>query len=353
MNLKGLFHSPEFYPIILDMEKRVIRFVRMSPENYRNSVFLDLRTHHSGGQTYEIKLDDLLLAASVAPQATRRVHYILNCAYCCSTLLARYFELLPSCFVLKEPRLLAQIGLMDHSEPSWKPIFELCIRLLSRTYEPNQLVVMKPVDCTSLIGQELLGQNPHATITFLMVPLRKFILSILKSGERRDWARTRIRTVFKRAASWEAMAGVQFGELKAAEAAAGLWLVQRYLSTQLCAGRSGSRMLVLNGDDVANFPAEALPSVATLCGLSLDRTQLEWMIHHPSVIKYSKDLSRPYDADSRTQEMTELERCWGAEADRGIEWAERHRWDKGEPLSTMFDSGQITAADAICANSGA
>jgi hypothetical protein len=45
---------------------------------------------------------------------------------------------------------------------------------------------------------------------------------------------------------------------------------------------------------------------------------------HPSISRYSKDLSRPYDADSRQKEMAGLQNCWGEEADAGIEFALAH-----------------------------
>src|SRR5215471_16203658 len=150
--LQDLFTSPDLYPLILDVERNALTFLRMSPESYRDSVFLDLRAQPAEAGKYTIRVDDLLLAAARSSPVPKRVHYILNSAYCCSTLLARYFELLPTCFVLKEPRLLSQLAVLKNgANASWKAAFALCLRLLSRTYEPDQMVVMKPVDCCSLI----------------------------------------------------------------------------------------------------------------------------------------------------------------------------------------------------------
>jgi hypothetical protein len=321
---REMFTSPELYPVILDADRRVLKFVRMSRETYRNSVFLDLRTRCVGTDAYEIRVDDLLLAALDMPRALKPVHYIVNSAYCCSTLLSRYFELLPSCFVLKEPRLLAQLAVMPHPERfPWDAIFDLCLRLLSRTFEPDQMVVMKPVDVCSLIGSSLLEQNPQATITFLMTPLRHFLLSILKSGERRDWARARVHTFVRGEALWPALAELELDKLSVAEAAACLWLIHRSLGERLWSGVHSSRVLMLNGSHLAESPKQALSAVFPLCGLALSEAQLESIIADPSMSKYSKDLSRPYDSSSRSQEIGDLERCWGAEADAGMEWAEK------------------------------
>jgi len=324
--LQDIFTSPEYYPLFLNIEKGTLSFLRMSRESYRDSVFLDLRTQHVGEGKYEVRLDDVLLAASMAPRREKPTHYILNSAYCCSTLLARYFELIPSCFVLKEPRLLAQMAVMaEHDSPEWQSMFDCSVRLLSRTYEPDQVVVMKPVDCCSPIGRELLEQNSQATITFLMIPLRKFLLSILKSGERREWARVRVRTVFKNAiAALPALAGVEPENLSVAESAACLWLVHRLIGEELCSGRHRSRVVMVNGDQLADSPESVLPRILELCGMNPDGETLKNLLEHPSISRYSKDLSRPYDASSRMKEWLELEQCWGAESQSGEEWAMRH-----------------------------
>src|SRR5215471_9372434 len=124
--LQDLFTSPDLYPLILDVERNALTFLRMSPESYRDSVFLDLRAQPAEAGKYTIRVDDLLLAAARSSPVPKRVHYILNSAYCCSTLLARYFELLPTCFVLKEPPLLAQVATITSlPRRRWHELFEL------------------------------------------------------------------------------------------------------------------------------------------------------------------------------------------------------------------------------------
>jgi hypothetical protein len=318
--LVNLLTSPALYPLRIDFNRKVIRFVRMTREDYRDSVFLDLRTQHSG-PTVDIRIDDLLLAARSAPANNNRVHYILNTAYCCSTLLARYFELLPSYFVLKEPRLLAQLALAeDVSRPLWDDVLGLCLRLLARTYNSGQTVVIKPNDWCNVLGGQLLDHNDRATLTFLMTPLRQFLLSILKSEDRRDWVRTRVRVEVKKpAAKFER---TDLARLTLPEAAAYLWLTNQRLWNELSSAR-GSRVMVLSGDALVTSPTQSLAAIAETCGLPLDEHQVKWMTTHPLMSRHSKDLSRPYDSMSRQHSMADLERCWGAEADVGVAWAAR------------------------------
>jgi hypothetical protein len=328
--LRELFDSPEYYPVHIDFQRRQVKFVRMSRENYRDSVFLDLRTRHTGSEV-EIRLDDLLLASASEPAPERQVHYILHTSFCCSTLLARYFELLPSCFVLKEPRLLAQMALSAcRSGVSWDAVFNVSLRLLTRAYEPQQMVVIKPNDWCNPLGVDLLKHNNRATISFLMTPLRHYLLAILKAEERRDWIRKRIIAGAKEAAGCRELADVNPARLTVPEAIAYMWLTHRFLYRNMASNRRyQSRVLLLNGASLASSPEAALKEIARLCRLPLGDRSLRELVVAPSACKYSKDLSRPYDAGSRLNEIQELELCWGAEADAGVAWASCHGATKG------------------------
>lgn len=325
--LHSLFASPEMYPVILLPGRNIIRFVRMSPATYRDSVFLDLRTRYMDGATCDLRLDDLLLASANSPALHKPVHYVLNTAFCCSTVAARYFELLPSFFVLKEPRLLSQLAVLpDRSLIPWDATLDLCVRLLSRTYEENQMVLIKPVDCCSVIGRLLLERNPFATVTYLITPLRDFLLSVLKSGERREWARTRLQYAFRDFCHCPALQGIDIEELTIPQCAAMVWLIHRYLCEQLLKSECRSRVLLLNGQHLVTASHASLRAMTSLCGLPLSQSQLSEVISHPSTKKYSKDLTRSYDTDSRKREMLDLEAFLREEADAGEEWASRYGW---------------------------
>lgn len=322
-SIADLLKSPDFYPLQIDQKKRSIKFVRMSRASYRESVFLDLRLRHMG-ETLELKLDDLLLQAGKLPAADRPVHYILHISFCCSTLLARYFELLPNFFVLKEPRLLAQLAVSRHLQDiPWDEWFNLAVKLLSRTYERDEIVVIKPNDWVNSIGSILLRHNPRATSTFLMAPLRAYMLSILKSEERRGWVRERAAKAVADVKLCPRLADVDPRQLTVPEAVAYLWLAQRVVCEQMTK-EMGRRMVVMSGDDLAQNPQVALRKLTRSLSLPVDEKVIDWATKQPSVQRYSKDLSRPYDAESRTQEHSELERCWGREAEAGVAWAGAH-----------------------------
>ena len=87
-------------------------------------------------------------------------------------------------------------------------------------------------------------------------------------------------------------------------------------------------------------PMKTISAVARLCELSLDMSQLDWMITHSSINRYSKDVSCPYDVSSRNLEMREPERCWGVEADAGIQWAISHI-DPARSNTPLVEEGSL------------
>jgi hypothetical protein len=80
--------------------------------------------------------------------------------------------------------------------------------------------------------------------------------------------------------------------------------------------------VLANGDALVEAPEPTLRAVLSGSGLQVDERQFQAMISAQSVQKYSKDSDRPFDAASRHDQLNEINRCWGAEADEGMEWAE-------------------------------
>lgn len=313
-----LFASPEWYPSRMDRTARMMYFVRMTRKNYRDPGFIGDPT----GSVLEhgARLDDLLLANASIPSSSRCVHYILHTAFCCSTLLARHLELLPLVFVLKEPYLLAQVALQAHTAARWPEVFDLACRLLTRSFEAGELVVIKCSDCCNFLGDRFLAGNPLATVTFVVGPLRSFVLSALKDDWRRGWLRNRLETSTNDRLTFPALRGVSVTGLDDSEGAAYLWLLNRARCARLSNSAWGSRVLVLDGELVADRPDVALKAVTSRCGVRLEEKQIQEFLESPALRTYSKNTALPYDTNSRYQELAALEQRLAKEADHAVEW---------------------------------
>jgi hypothetical protein len=342
-----LLRSPDFYPMKMDFDNGMVSFVPMSRAAYKASSFLDGRTQPASSERYDIPAADLLLAGAELPPAPNRLHYIFHAAFCCSTLLARYLELIPPCFVLKEPLFLTQMAVVRpraieaHSawsgvsigvsindgalEPAeWTRLLDLCARLLGRGYAPEDIVAIKVNDICNSLGELLLARDAACKGVFVTIGLKDFLLVLLKSADRRQWLRGRLLKAQKDAAIIPELAPFDPARMSEAEGGAYLWALNEALRARLCS-MFKSRVLTLAGEQISDAPAGAVGAVASHFGLSDSGGWPKDIFRGATAATYAKDPSRAYDARSRRKELKTLQKQIGAEADRGVEWAAKHR----------------------------
>ena len=108
------------------------------------------------------------------------------------------------------------------------------------------------------------------------------------------------------------------------EGGAYLWALNEALRERLCS-QCQSRVLTLPGEDISDAPAGALRAVASHFGLADSEAWPKDIFCGATAARYAKDPSRAYDARSRHKELKTLQKQIGAEADRGVEWAAKHR----------------------------
>jgi hypothetical protein len=330
-----LLSSPSFYPLKMDFDNGLLSFVPMSRATYQSSSFLDGRTQAAGSERYDIPAADLLASAADLAPSPNRAHYIFHAAFCCSTLLARYLELIPPCFVLKEPLFLTQMAVVrpraiaDHNEGAlepaeWAPLFELCARLLARGFAAEDVIAVKVNDICNSLGEMLLARDPAAKGVFVTIGLREFLLVLLKAPERRQWLRGRLVKARKDAAIIPELAGFDPVQMSDAEGGAFLWALNEALRARLCTLYQ-SRILTVQGEQIADAPAEAVRATADHFGLPVRQGLPKNIFSNATAAKHAKDPSRPYDARSRRKELKALQKQIGGEADQGVNWATKNR----------------------------
>jgi hypothetical protein len=336
--LEEIFSSPTWYPAELDLVRNRMSFIRLSREDYAKETFLDIRQLREY-ETCKVNIDDLLLYSCRASEKPAPIQYILHGAFCCSTLLARYLDLLPQRFALREPGILATIaGLSSPHTPvrarldkmygsgtaaRWEELFVLCRRLLGRTYGDNDIVVIKVNDLCNAFGHVLLGCDPGSKAVFLSTSLRTFLLSTLKTEKRRDWVEQRVKRTILHPISFPALAAIDVDALTAAERSAYLWLFNQMLCHNLLRRWGRERVLPLNGDIVAEAPSEALKSVTDFWGWHVEEDQMTRALADPMASNYSKfkGEAHAYDAAARRRDLARWEELFGEEVEQGVAWA--------------------------------
>ena len=330
-----LFSSPDLHPAKVDFDTRLISFVPMTKMSWRASSFLDHRTRAASGESLQIPIPELLLAAAELPPPQGGVHYIFHAAFCCSTLLARYLDLIPPCFVLREPLMLTETALIRpraieaHNEGTlppaeWDCFLNLSLRILNRRYAPEDVVVTKANDLCNSLGEILLARDPASKAVFLTIGLKEFLLVVLKEADRRQWLRARLRRALKDAAIIPELAGFDPAVMTEAEGGAYLWALNEALRVRMCSAHPG-RVLTISGESVADAPAEAVRGAAHHFGLPVSNGLPKSIFSDATSAKHAKDPSRSYNARSRRKELKALEKQIGREADAGMKWAVDNR----------------------------
>src|ERR1051326_3864586 len=336
--LEEIFSSPTWYPGELDLERNRLSFIRLSREDYSKATFLDIRQLREY-ETCKVNIDDLLLYSYRAPKKQTPIQYILHGAFCCSTLLARYLDLLPRPFALREPGILATIaGLDSQRTPArarlnkiygsgaatrWEELFALCLRLLGRTYDENAVVVIKVNDLCNVFGHVLLERDPESIAVFLSTSLRTFLLSTLKTEKRRAWVEQRVQRTRLHPISFPLLDAIQVDELNAAQRSAYLWLFNQMLCHDLLKRWSRERVLPMNGDIVAETPSKALKSAVDFWSWPVEEDQMTRVLADPMASNYSKykGESHPYDATERRKDLARWEELFLEEVEQGVTWA--------------------------------
>jgi hypothetical protein len=322
--VEDLLFSPDLFLRELDQERRTATFIMMNRANYVRSSFLDDRAVRDDLSDYQLNLDDLLDIYESSAVRVRPVHYIFHMGFGCSTLLARCLESVKGCFVLKEPLALHQlaaarseIGDAPDALLSWHKTLRLAVSLLSKTYSPSDAVIIK-ADCATVLD-DLLDLHDESRGLFMYSERRSFLVSILKSHERREWVRRRLSESLRRAGRFGdggSPLNANVNDLSDAEAAGLFWLTQIFIYRKLQASYD-SRLLALNGDEFVESPYEALSEL--LKHLGLKGVGRRWFNRACGRVlaSHSKTPGLRYDRRARKQELETLFLIFKDELKRG------------------------------------
>ncbi len=189
--------TPDLFPARIDFFERKTWFVKMSPQWYSESVFLD-PGRIRGSCVIEVELERLQqMTQGIAWQPSA---YIFHSAFCGSTLMAQALDAIFSCLPLREPEVLGNLQTFispqtKNTEQQKNDWLDRILRLLSRRYISNQKTVIKTNDFANPMMIKLLDCPRDIPILFMYTPLPEFVAACLKVDSRRKWIRSRYKTV--------------------------------------------------------------------------------------------------------------------------------------------------------------
>ncbi|QNN67464.1 hypothetical protein H9L13_00360 [Sphingomonas lutea] len=277
---------------------------------------VDRERHRAATFLIDAELDDLPMVAAPRADCLAQAkalqppspRFIFHSAYCCSTLLARAFDIPGTAMGFKEPLILNDIvGLqLRGGDPRQvAAALDAALWLLARPLNGAEVSVIKPSNVFNPLLPLVLGLRPDVRILLLHAPLEPFLASIArKEIEGRAWVRElmwkliRLGQVNRFGLSEEDL----YRQTDLQAAATG-WLAQQALFEDIAAAHPQTVRTVDSEALMAN-PATAVAELGRHFALDVDAAAIA---AGPAFTRHSKDGSS-YSAAERS-----------AEADRGIE----------------------------------
>lgn len=303
---------PDAYPLQVDVVNEHVKFCRMSRDSYRKSPFLDHRIVTEPGKVPAVRFQEVPEVSDLPAMAP--VNFIFHHAFCCSTLLTRYLDLIKNVFVLREPNSLYELAsharfsgtnLLNPIDPAiLDRLLDYISVLLSRTYPGCERVVIKPTDgCNNLVPY-LMERNAGHRAVLLYSSLDRFLTSIFRIPEREEWAKIRLRELSLDKQRREGRLAYHPELLDKGQTAAMVWALHM---EQFHEYRTifDERLLLVDSQSLIDDPVTTLSSVIRHFQLSITEEELSELVVHSSLSSHSKAIHEKYSSTTRENDYNQ------------------------------------------------
>jgi hypothetical protein len=316
----SLTSSPELFPHSLESNGERIAFIRLTRSDYEKASFLDARILAPDTALQRLSWQEV--AAALEPsRLEEHCAFIFHIGHVGSTLLARLVGAHPSAFVLREPLLLRAFAQLNGEALSGARVGDT-LKLLSRTFEPDQRAVIKATSFVSEIAAPLLLRASAPKAVMISVAPESYFATILGGANSRQESKTlapsRLTRLHRRIGeqAWE-LASLSEGEVLALT-----WACEM---SALIAGSQAAerRVLWVNFDRFLIDPAQSLTAVLHHLEFEASAPTVARILAGPDMQRYSKAPEHAYDAQLRSDVLNHARAMHGSEIKRGLVWLER------------------------------
>ena len=248
-----------------------IQLRRLDRADHRRVTFLT-DAEIGAGPLHVLTRDAALAAArAMAPPPPR---FIFHSAYCCSTMLARAFDLPGAAMGFSEPQILNDaigLRLRDGDPRQVAAALDAALWLLARPLGPGEVNVIKPSNVVNPLIPAILALRPDTRAVLLHAPLEAFLGSVArKEIEGRAWVRELmwklIRLGLAQRFGFSEEELYRHSDLQVAALG---WLAQHALFADLAASHP-DHFRTLDSDVLTASPRDCLAALGTWFAIDLD-----------------------------------------------------------------------------------
>lgn len=307
-------------PHRFDPEGDAIHFLRAPRDVHRKVTFIT--DEHLPNDLEKIVLprrDALAEAAQPEP-----VHFIFHSAFCCSTLLARAFDIEGKSMGLKEPVILNDIvgwRLRGADSRGVGEALDHALTLLAQPFNPGEACIIKPSNLLNGLAPGIMTLRPAAKALLLHAPLDIFLKSVAKKGM---WGRLWVRDLMvKQLKENLIQLGLDHEQLLGItdlQAAAVGWLAQHALFGKMAATLGPQRVRTLDSETLLSRPRDTVDELAKLFGVMLSSGEIDAIASGPAFTEHSK-IGGAFGSAARLDEYAEAYALHSEEIEKVSHWA--------------------------------
>lgn len=318
--VRTIVRDGNWLPHRFDYDGDMIHFVRVTRELHRKLTFITDEYLPADLQKVVLRRGEAL--AEAAPPEP--IHFIFHSAFCCSTLLARAFDIEGKAMGLKEPVILNDIvgWRLRGAEPrAVGEALDKAMTLLAQPFTRGEACIIKPSNVVNGLAPGLMTLRPQANALLLHAPLDIFLKSVAKKGM---WGRLWVRDLMVKQLKEDmipfGLDHEQYLGLTDLQAAAIGWLAQHALFTRMATSLGPGRVRTLDSETLLARPRDTLDALAALFGIPLESAEIASIATGPAFTQHSKT-GGEFGKAARLDEYAEAAAQHGEEIEKVGHWA--------------------------------
>lgn len=298
-----------------------VQFRHVPRATHRAVTFI---TDDNLGQADEIVAIPRAEALALAPQPAP-IHFVLHSAFCCSTLVARAFDLEGVAMGLKEPVILNDVSgwhMRGAERGGVMRALDGALRLLARPFGPGEAIVVKPSNVTNGLAPAMLALRPEARALVLYAPLPHFLGSVARKGlDGRVWVRDLLMKLVRAGVVDLGFSNEDYFRLTDLQAAAVSWLAQHALFARMIAQFGAARVAAIDSETLLADPRRSMAALVDHFGIGASAAQIDAMASGPAFATHSKS-GAAFGRHERAAEANAGMAVHADEIARVVAWAE-------------------------------
>lgn len=348
--MTNVITDPAFLAYRLDFARECVEFIRVERTDLRRVAWLrldalaessserqgigasdDERPREKSKERVSVPLKRVVETLDAQPDSNQKpqINFIFHTAYCASTYLSRCLDVQSHSLSLREPQILldaANAKRLQWQSTStslgYKDLPQLAIKLLSKHADGGENLIIKPINSVNNIIVELLNSSPQARAVLLYTDARNFMLSALRKGEAsRQIIRSMfdlLRCDFPHLANLRLSDVIHMSDLKLMLTFWRLQIEQADAVTNQFVDQG--RLTTLFAEDLIANPLQKMSAVDEFFQLGLGESKLKEIVQSDESQRDAKQPTERFSVDKRAQQFAELERIFGQDLDKGLNW---------------------------------